>query len=121
MGVLELGSTLCAPFFNNSHRHTGYTTDDFRLRRIVEVPDRLARLRMRNHHQLPLLKLAPATAVSVSQLKENHGDIGVNQHKGCAPLPYPPFTSATMVMPDFPTENPPNFRAFCSPAKMRST
>lgn len=68
-------AAFCALFFYNSHRHTSHTPNDFCLRWIIEMSDRLARLWMWNDHQLPFVELTPATEVSVPQLDEVNGPL----------------------------------------------
>ena len=71
-----------ASLVDNSHCHSSHPTNDFRLRRVIEVPDGLPRLRVRNCHELPLFELAPAAKVSVSQLDKVDGPLELG-----SPLP----------------------------------
>src|ERR1700733_13235702 len=59
---------LLAFLVDDPHGHAGHAAHDLRLRGIVEMPDRLARLRVRNGNQLSPLQLAPGAEIPVAQL-----------------------------------------------------
>ena len=60
-------------FIHNPHGDSRYSTNHFRLRWVIEVPDSQARPWVRNHHQLSFIELAPTAEVPVAQLGEIRG------------------------------------------------
>ena len=63
-------ASLCRLFSNNPHRHASHSANDFRLRRVVKPPHLQSGIGVRNDEQLSSVNLAPATYVSIPQLRE---------------------------------------------------